>query len=77
MKETHGRGSEVIHMYELRSRKTKLSVDRNKSSIDEEQGLKDRGKQILIKLKVEDDKGVNDSHQVQILKQQIHGEATI
>jgi len=44
MKETHGRGSEVIHMYELRSRKTKLSVDRNKSSIDEEQGLKDRVK---------------------------------
>jgi hypothetical protein len=49
-----------------------LSADHNKSAIDEEQGLKDRGKkQILIKPKVEVDEGVNDNHQVQILKQQI------
>jgi predicted nucleic acid-binding Zn-ribbon protein len=49
-----------------------MSVDHNKSAIDEEQGIKDRGKkQILIKPKVEVDEGVNDSHQVQILKQQI------
>jgi hypothetical protein len=45
MKETHGIGSEVTHKYEMRSRKTKLSIDHNKSAIDEEQGLKDRNKE--------------------------------
>ena len=70
MKEAHDRGSEVIHMYEMRSKKNKLSVDHNKSTMDEEQGIKDRGKKhILIKPKVEADEGINDSHQVQTLKQ--------
>jgi hypothetical protein len=70
MKETHGRGSEVTHRYEMRYRKTKLSTDHNKFSIDEEHGIKDRGKkQILIKTKVEYDEGLDESHQVKILKQ--------
>jgi hypothetical protein len=72
MKETHGRGYEVTHGYEMRSRKTKLSVDLNKSAIEEEQGMKDRNKeQVLIKTNIEDDKGAYDSHQVDMLKQQI------
>jgi hypothetical protein len=71
MKETHGKGFEVTHRYDMRSIKTKLSTDHNKSIIDEEQGLKDRcKKKILIKPKVEHDEGVDVSHHMQILKQQ-------
>jgi hypothetical protein len=39
-------GTEVIHMYEMRSKKNKLSADHNKSTMDDEQGIKDRGKNI-------------------------------
>jgi len=72
MKETHGIGYEETHKYEMRSRKTKLSTDHNKSSIDEEQGMKDMSKEhILIKPKIEAYKGANENHQVHILKKQI------
>jgi hypothetical protein len=49
-----------------------LADNHNKSSIDEEKGIKYRGKKhILIKPKVEANEGINDNHQVQLLKQQI------
>ena len=72
IKESHGKGFEVIHMYEIRSRKRKMLVDYNKYSMDDEKGLKERGKKVvLIKPNVEDDEGINYSHQVKELKQQI------
>jgi hypothetical protein len=61
MKETYGKCFEVIHIYEMRSRKNKLSIDHNKYTIYEEKGLKDRAKKnILINPKVEFDECVNE-----------------
>ena len=72
IKESHGKEFEVMHMYEIRSRKIKMLVDNNKYAMDDEQGLKERGKkQVLIKTNVEDDEGTNENHQVKKLKQQI------
>jgi capsule polysaccharide export protein KpsC/LpsZ len=49
-----------------------MLTDHNKVSMDEEHGLKERGKkQVLINPKVEDDEGINYGHEVQTLKQQI------
>jgi hypothetical protein len=72
MKESQGKGFEVMHRYEIRSRKRKMLYDYNKSSMDDEHGLKERGKKkFLIKQKVEAAEGINYSHQVKELKQQI------
>jgi hypothetical protein len=35
-----------MHRYEMRSRKRKVLVDHNKSTMDDEQRLKERGKNI-------------------------------
>jgi len=52
--------------------KEKIPADHNKVAIYEAQGINDRGKkQILTKPKEEVDEGINDSHEVQTLKQQI------
>jgi hypothetical protein len=61
MRETHDKNSEVAPRYEMRPRKTKLSIDLNKYAIEEEHGLKDRSKvHVLIKPKVESDRGIDD-----------------
>jgi hypothetical protein len=61
-----------MHMYEMRSRKMKVLVDHNKYVMNEEQRLKEKGKNyVLIKPKEEVDEVVKDNHQVQALKKQI------
>jgi hypothetical protein len=52
-----------MHRYEIRSRKRKVLADHNKSIMDEEQRLKERGKKhVLIKPKEEVDEAIKDNH---------------
>jgi hypothetical protein len=72
VKNTHDKNYEVAPRYEMRSRKTKFSIDLNKSSIEEEQGMKDRNEeQFFIKTNLKADKDVDENHQVQMMKQKI------
>ena len=69
MKEAHGKGSEIMHRYEMRSRKRKTLVDHNKSSMDDAQRLEEKGKKkVLIKPKEDVDEAIEDNHNVQALK---------
>jgi hypothetical protein len=44
MKEAHIRGPEITHMYEMRSRRSRMLDDHNKFIMDEEERLKENGK---------------------------------
>jgi hypothetical protein len=71
VRETIDKKYEKAPRYEMRPRKSKLSIDLNKPVTKEEQGLKDGSKvKTLIKPKVEADREMDDNHQVQALKQQ-------
>jgi hypothetical protein len=44
MKEENRRGPEITHRYEMRFRRSRMLDDHNKSIMDEEQRLKEKGK---------------------------------
>jgi hypothetical protein len=70
MGDTIEKNTEKAPRYEMRPRKSKISIDRNKLVVEEEQGLKNGRKvKTLIKPKFEAYRDMDENHQVQALKQ--------
>jgi hypothetical protein len=71
VRDTTDKRPEKRSRYEMRPRKSKLSIDLNKPIVEEEHGLKVGSKvKAEVKPKIEANRDIDDNHQVQALKQQ-------